>query len=1039
MFLSDISVRRPVLAIVGNLLLVIFGALAFTQLPLREFPNIDPPVVSVTTRYEGASADIVESRVTQVIEDQISGIEGIRSIESTSKDGESAVTIEFNITREIDSAANDVRDRVGRVVGNLPEEVDPPEIYKVDASADVMMWLNLSSTSMNALELTAYAEQFIADRFSVVDGVARVRVGGGQRYSLRVWLDRSALAARNLTVADVENALRRENVEIPAGRIESVEREFSVRVPRPFVTEQDFANLVLRRGDDSGYLVRLGEVAEVHFAAEDDRSELRGNGQPMIGIGIIQQSTANTLDVAEGVKRITEQLNQSMPPGMSLGINYDTSVFIAAAIHEVYFTLALSIVLVVLVIYLFLGNLRATMVPAVTVPVSLISTLMVLSYLGFSINLFTLLALLLAIGLVVDDSIVVLENIHRRMELGEPALLAAFRGTRQVGFAVIATTAVLVAVFVPIAFLQGNIGRLFREFAFAMAGSVAFSSVVALTLSPVMSSKILKPAGQGTWLTRRIDADFERLQGFYRRMLVRSLNRRTWIALGLIPVLGAVAWLMTRIPSELAPTEDRGAFVVIAKAPEGASFGYTQRFMRKVEGILMPLVESGEARRVLSRIPGSFSNTAVVNSGFGVVMMAPWDERDRTTQDAMAAMMPQFGALTEGLAFPVMRPGLVRTGGFQPVQFVIGGSTYGELAEWRDIVVQAARENPGLAGVDFDYKETKPQLLVSIDRDRAADMGVSLQNIGRTLETLLGQRRVTTYLDRGEEYDVILSARDEDRRTPQDMLANYVRSDRTGSLIPLSNFVTTSETAAAAELNRFNRFRAVTISANLMPGTTLGDALDFLEGVVRDKLPPTAIVDYKGESREFRESSASLYFVFALALVVVFLVLAAQFESFIHPLVIMLTVPLAVVGALFGLWIGGSTLNVYSQIGIVMLIGLAAKNGILIVEFANQLRDEGREFTDALLTASALRLRPVLMTALSTAVGAVPLIIATGAGAASRYTIGIVVFAGVVVATAFTLVIVPVFYDLLARGTKSTGAVASELEKLEDEIEHVAG
>ncbi len=1038
MFLSDLSVRRPVLAIVINLLLVIFGVLSYLTLPLRELPDIDPPVVSISTIYTGASADIVEARITQPVEDQVSGIEGIRTIESVSRDGESQVSIEFNIDRDIDAAANDVRDRVGRIVDNLPEEANAPEIFKVDANNDVMMWLNFQSSTMDNLELTDYAERYLVDRFSVVDGVARVMVGGARRYSMRVWLHADALAARALTVADVEAALRRENVELPAGRIESVDREFTVRVARSYRAPDDFRRLALKRGE-GGYIVRLGEVADVEFTAEDDRSVLRGNGESMVGIGIIQQSTANAIAVADGVRAVATQVAEQLPEGTILAPSYDTSVFIRAAIREVYVSFFIAVVLVIAVIYLFLGNMRATLIPAVAVPVSLTAALIVLNVLGYSINLFTLLALILAIGMVVDDAIVVLENIHRRMELGEPAMLAAFRGTRQVGFAVVATTAVLFAVFIPIAFLTGNIGRLFVEFAFAMAAAIGFSALVALTITPVMASRLLKPNTQGNWLTRRIDRDFERIQHAYRRLLEDALRRRGLVLLAGVAVLGLIAWLMTAIESELAPAEDRGAFMVVAKAPEGASFDYSMRMMTKVENILLPLLEKGEATRVLTRVPGGFGSTAVVNSGFGVVVMSLWEDRDRSTQDVMAEVAPKLGALTEGLAFPAMRQGLVRRGGFQPVQFVVGGSTYEEIARYRDILLDAARQNPGLSGVDADYKETKPQLLVDIDRDRAADLGVSLGDVGRTLETLLGTRRVTTMIDRGEEYNVVLAARDEDRASPADILNNYVRSLTTGKLIPLSNLVRVRELAGAAELNRFNRFRAVTISANLNPGYTLGEALTFFEGVARDQLPATAAIDYKGESREFKESSRSLYFVFLLALVVVFLVLAAQFESFVHPFVIMLTVPLAVAGALGGLWIAGSTLNIYSQIGIVMLIGLAAKNGILIVEFANQLRDEGIEFTEALLRASALRLRPILMTALSTAVGAVPLVIAHGAGAGSRRTIGVVVFVGIMFASALTLVVIPVLYDLLARTTGSPGEAAARLAKLHEETPEQVG
>lgn len=1035
MILSDIAVKRPVFATVISLLLVAFGLLAFDRLPLREYPDINPPIVSVETNYGGASAEIVETRVTQIIEERISGVEGIRSISSVSQDGQSEITIEFTVDRDIDAAANDVRERVARVLDNLPEEADPPEIFKVDANASVIMWLNLASETMSGLELTDFAERFLVDRLSVVEGVARVRVGGGLRYAMRVWLDRQALAARNLTVADVEAALRAENVELPAGTVNSLQRDFTVRIERGYRTPDDFARLVIARGDD-GYLVRLGEVARVELGPEEYRNELRGNREEMVGLGIIRQSTANTLAVARGVKAEAERIRPTLPPGVELLQSYDTSVFIEGAINEVYKTLFIAMVMVVLVILLFLGNVRATLVPAVTVPVSLIASSMILLALGFSLNLLTLLALVLAIGLVVDDAIVVLENISRRIEEGEPPLLAAYRGARQVGFAVIATTLVLISVFVPLAFLQGNVGRLFSEFALAMAAAVAFSSLVALTLSPVMCSKLLKRPEHSKRGARRMGPAaaaaglFKRLERGYRRLLSGVVDHPGAMALVIVAVLGGIVYLFANTPREFAPREDRGAFFVFVSAPEGASFEYTQRYMRELEERMMPLVESGEATRVLTRIP-RFGAGESYDGGIGIVVLEHWNERERSTDEIMAELRQSFAEVPGVRAFPVMRQSLSGSNVGKPVQFVIGGPSYEVLARWRDVIVERARENPGLAGVDSDFKETTPQLQVAVDRDRAADLGVSVENVGRTLETMMGSRQVTTFLERGEEYDVILEAERSDKRSAQDMTNIYVRSERSGELIPLSNLLTFSEEATSAELNRYNRVRAITIEANLTPGYTLGEALTFLEDVVRSELPPGATVDYKGESLEFKRSGGSVLFIFALAVVVVFLVLAAQFESFIHPLTIMLTVPLAVFGALVGLNIMGQTINIYSQIGIIMLVGLAAKNGILIVEFANQLRDAGYAVREALLTAAQQRLRPILMTGITTAAGAVPLILAFGPGAESRTVLGVVVFSGVAFATVFTLFVVPSAYLFAARLTRSPRAVADEVERLD--------
>jgi len=1025
MVLSDLSVKRPVFASVISLLLIAFGLVAFDRLPLREYPDIDPPIVSVDTTYPGASAAVVETRITEVVEDRISGVSGIKFISSISEDGRSRITVEFDIGSDVDAAANDIRDRVAGVLDNLPDEADPPDIQKVDSNDDVIMWLNLTSDRMSVLELTDYARRYLVDRFSALDGVARVRVGGGLSYAMRIWLDRTALAARGLTVNDVEQTLRAENVELPAGSVESIERQFTVRVERNFNTPESFGQLVLGQGRD-GYLVRLGDVARIEKSAVENRTFFRGNGTPMVGIGIIKQSQANTLAVATGAREEAERLNTSLPEGMEIKQSYDTSVFIQGAINEVYKTLLIAAGLVVLVIFLFLGSVRATIVPAVTVPVSLIATFIVLYALGFTINLLTLLALVLAIGLVVDDAIVVLENIHRRMDEGETPLVAAFNGTRQVGFAVVATTLVLVAVFVPIAFLQGDVGRLFSEFALTMAAAVGFSSLVALSLSPMLASKILKPGYDKVSVAGVAERLFDGVRDRYGRALGASLKHPSVTVAAFVLLVGGAAWLFTHIPREYAPKEDRGAFFIIVNGPEGASFAYMAEYMDSIEQRLMPLVENGEVTRLLIRAPRQFGNIAIFNSGIAILVLADWSER-RSGWEIMGDVSSRIADLPGVRAFPVMRQGF-GSRIQKPVQFVIGGGTYEELAAWRDLLLGKINEdNPGLVGVDYDYKETKPQIRVVIDRNRAGDLGVTIGNIGRTLETVLGSRRVTTYIDAGEEYDVILEGERDDQRTPSNIENIYVRSERTGQLIPLSNLVSLEEFADSQTLNRYNRVRAITLEANLADGYSLGEALAYLEGLVRDNLPETAIIDYKGQSRDFKTTGGDIVFVFVLGVIVVFLVLAAQFESWVHPLVIMLTVPLAMAGALVGLYVTGGTLNLYSQIGLIMLIGLAAKNGILIVEFANQLRDQGTAFREAIHQASLIRFRPIVMTGITTAAGSVPLILAFGAGAETRFVIGTVVFSGVIAATAFTLFVVPVAYMLLARRTGSPGDVARRL------------
>lgn len=1027
MILSDIAVKRPVFASVMSLLLIAFGLVSFDRLSLREYPDIDPPVVSVRTTYSGASANVVENRITELIEDRISGVEGIEHISSVSEDGRSVINIEFNISRDIDAAANDIRDRVSAILDDLPEEADPPDIQKQDSSDDVIMWLNLASDRMTVPELSDYAQRYLVDRFSVLEGVARVRIGGGQVYAMRIWLDRKELAARNLTVTDVEAALRAENLELPAGSIDSAKRQFTVRTARIFKTADDFKRLVLTRGDD-GYLVRLGDVARVERGTSEDRLFFRGNGIPMVGIGITKQSTANTLTVAKAAKAEKDRINAHLPEGMQIKQSYDSSVFIEGAIREVYKTLFIAIAMVIGVIYLFLGSARAMLVPAVTVPVSLTATFMVLHALGFSLNMFTLLALVLAIGLVVDDAIVVLENIHRRMEqYGETRLVAAFRGTRQVGFAVIATTVVLIAVFVPIAFLQGDIGRLFTEFALTMAAAVGFSSFVALTLSPMLASRILPSGAQRSRLSQRVDALFKRVRQRYRALLLVALER-SWIVGAVFSGILAVSLLLFySLPNEYAPKEDRGVFYLMVTGPEGSSYEYISAYMTEIEQRMMPLVESGEINRLLVRAPRAFGNFEIFNTGIVINVLNDWSAR-RSAWDIMADVRERLKDLPGVRAFPVMRQGFgARVQ--KPVQYVIGGGTYQELAAWRDTLITKINENnPGLVGLDWDYKETKPQLRVVIDYDRAAELGVAVGTIGRTLETLLGSRRVTTYIDAGEEYDVILEGERSSQRTPGNMENIYVRSGRTQQLIPLSNLVRLEEFADSVRLNRYNRVRSITLKANLADGMSLGAALDSLDQLVKDHLPSQVIIDYRGQSRDYKFASGSIVFTFVLGLVIVFLVLAAQFESWIHPLVIMLTVPLAMAGALLGLFMTGQTLNLYSQIGLIMLVGLAAKNGILIVEFANQLRDAGKPFRDALLEASEIRLRPIVMTGITTAAGSIPLLLSSGAGTETRTVIGTVILAGILAATFFTLFIVPVAYDLLARGTGSPKQVARQLE-----------
>jgi len=1027
MIISDISVKRPVFATVLSLLLIAFGLLSFGDLPVRELPDVDPPIVNVATRYPGANAAVVETRVTQIVEGAIAGVSGIKTIASSSQDGSSRITIEFTLSRDIDAAANDVRDRVSRILNNLPEEVEPPEVSKVDGDTRPIMWFNLTSPVMDILQLTDYAERNIVDRLSVVDGVANVFMGGSRRYALRIHLDRQAMAAREVTVIDIENALRRENVELPAGKIESIHRDTIVRLNREYGKPDDFKSIVVRK-NGIGEFIRIGDIANVELGPERAKGVLRRNGVTMLGLGIVKQSKGNTLEVAEAVRREIARISETLPESMELNNSSDTSVFISAAIDEVYRTLGIAMALVVLVLYLFLGNIKTVLVPATVVPVCIIATFWILSITGVSLNLITLLGLVMAIGLVVDDAIVVLENIYRRVEEGEPGLVAAKRGAAQVGFAVIATTLVLVGVFVPVMFLPGNIGKLFGELAITMSAAVIISSFVALTLCPMLCSKLVRRRNKKPAFAKALDRGFQRIQAGYIRMLEACLSRKPIVILSFVTCFALIVGVGQRVPSELAPIEDRGSLFMGIVAPQGASFDYMLGQVDRIEAQVMPYNDQGILDRFLVGLGVGFGG-----DGFGLVGLVPWGERDITAGEIANDLRPKFESHVPGARVMIFESSGLRGGGGREFQFVIGGNTYEELGRFQSVIMAEINKYAGLVAADVDYRETQPQFKVSIDTARAADLSVSVQSIGRTLEAMMGGRKVTTFIDNGEEYDVIIQARQLDRQQPLDMENIHVASFRTGALIPLSNLVRVEEIAGVPSLNRFNRMRAITISASVAPGFTLGEVTEHVENLVREVLPNVTSIDYKGATRDFKEAGNDIYFVFLLAIVVVFLILAAQFESFIHPFIIMLTVPLAVLGGLLGLYWAGSTMNIYSQLGLIMLVGLAAKNGILIVEFANQLRDKGLNIREALIEASSTRLRPIMMTGLSTAMGAVPLMMASGAGSASRQTIGVTVFSGVIVATAFTLFIVPVFYDLLAKYTKSPNHIANELEKFEDQ------
>ncbi|KAA0684002.1 efflux RND transporter permease subunit [Roseomonas genomospecies 6] len=1017
MVLSDISIRRPVLATVMSLAIMLIGIVSYQRLSVREYPKIDEPVVTVETTYKGASAEIIESQVTQILEDSLSGIEGIDVMSSISRAEKSQITLRFRLDRNVDTAASDVRDRVGRVRAQLPNEIDEPVIAKVEADAQPIIYLAFSSDRHSPLDVTDFADRYVKDRLQNLPGVAQVRIFGERRFAMRLWLDPQRMAAYRVTPQDVENALRKQNVEIPAGRVESKAREFTVVSETDLRTPEEFDRIILR--DEGGYLVRLKDVGRAELGARDERVSARFNGRGAVAIGVVKQSTANPLDVSKAVNDALPKIRGALPEGMGVDVGYDSSVFIAKSIDAVFSTIFEAIVLVVLVIFVFLRSFRATLVPLVTIPVSLVGSFALMYAFGFSVNTLTLLSMVLAIGLVVDDAIVMLENIYRHIEEGVPPFQAALQGSREIGFAVIAMTITLAAVYAPIGFMTGRTGRLFSEFALTLAGAVIVSGFVALTLSPMMCSKLLKHQTKHNALYNAIERLLNGLTNGYRSLLRLSLKARPLVLLVGAVVAGLSYTLFAGLKSELAPVEDRGTIVGIAIAPEGSTLDYTESYAKRMEDLFrqIPIVEKFF---VVVGFP-------VVNQGISFVRLIDWDERDVKQQAITAQLFPKMFGIPGILAFVTNPPSLGQSPVDKPINFVIQSSLpYNELQTMVDRLMAEARKFPGLTNLDTDLKLNKPELRITIDRDKAADLGVDVETVGRTLETLLGGRQVTRFKKEGKQYDVVVQVGDVDRRNPDDIASIYVRgtptaaaeagvATSTGAMISLANLVHIEERVAPKELNHFNKLRSVTITATLAPGTSLGEALGYLQEAANRVLPPTAQTDYAGQSREFRESATGLYFVFVLALAFIYLVLAAQFESFIDPFVIMLTVPLSMTGALAALHFTGATMNVYSQIGLVTLVGLITKHGILIVEFANQLQREGVNIRKAVEDAAVLRLRPILMTTGAMVLGAVPLANAHGAGAESRQAIGAVIVGGMLLGTFLTLFVVPTVYSYIAK------------------------
>ena len=1027
MFLTDLSIKRPVVASVMSIVLVIFGIITFQEIPTDELPDVQPPVVTIQTDYKGASAEIIDTQITQKIEDFVGGTPGLETIDSFSEDESSRITLTFETGLDLDDVTNDVRSSVARVVDSLPEDAKAPEIFKQSAGMRTTMWLSFSSEAMTDLELTDYADRFLTDTFSTVPGVGRVRLGGERETSLRVWLDPIALAARDLTTQEVEQALRRENVEFPAGRIESKDIDLTIKLEKAYQNLENYKKLPLKRAQD-GSVIALEDVARVEIGAASTRTVFKGDGKQVVGIGIYQQSDANTIDVADGIKSKIKEIKRSLPEGTSLEVSFDRSRYIKAAISEVYKTLFVALILVTIIIYLFLGNIRALIVPAVALPVSLISTFLAIYIFDFSINLFTLMALVLAIGIVVDDAIVMLENIVRRIESGESPLVAAYKGAKQVSFAIIATTVVLVAVFVPLVFIKGITGVLFTQTAITLASAVIISSFVALSLSPMLASKFLKKNMEKSKSVTRFEKFLKNITIAYKQSLILWINKKKIIISFLGVTLALTTYLFNFTPKELIAPEDRGAFFVIIKAPQGSGFNFTKSKAEEIEAMLLPELGKGEYRKLIMRVPGFGKSSKQVNSGFIIVLLEDWSKRKRHGVKILRESFAKIGRVPGVLAFSVMPQG-IRTGGVEsPVQFVVLGNTYDQLIEWKEIIKKEARQNPGLSSIQDDFDLSKPQLNVQINQKKAADLGIATEDIGRTIETIFGSKTVTKFTQDGKEYSIILQGDIKDRQEPGSISKVFVRSKNNGKLISVSNLVEYSEEGQSPFLARYNRQKAVTISARLVGDYSLDEALKFLVSVV-EKNTPQAKIAYKGESEEYKKTNNELYVIFALALITAYLAMCAQFESWRHPLTIMLTVPLAILGGLLGLLVVGSSLNVYSQIALIILIGLAAKNGILIVEFTNQLRKEGKKLEEAIVEASTIRLRPILMTSLSTIFGVIPLIIGSGPGAASRLTVGITIFGGMLFSTFFTLYVIPTIYSIVGKNEKNIDAVAVELNR----------
>ena len=999
---SEFFIKKPVFCSVLAIFLVILGFISLKELPLRQFPDIERSEITIDTLYSGAASEIIETKITEIIEGQISGIDGIESISSVSRDGRSKVTIEFKIDKEINEAANDVRDAVARISDNLPKDSDPPEISKIDSDANAIMWLNLTSNDINQLELTDYAERFLIDRLSVIPGVAKVRISGGKKKSLRVWVDPVKLSQYSISVNEIEQKILSENVEIPAGRIESKFRDYTVKLESGYKTANDFRNLVIKKVDDFSF-VRLSDVAKIEIGPEETRQIFRGNAEEMIGLGILKQKSANLIDVTDRIKDEFEKIKSELPKNIKIYQSYDTSLFVSEALQEVIFTLCFAMFLVTIIILVFLKNIKSTLIPVVTVPISIVSTFIFLNFFGFSLNLITLLALVLCTGLVIDDSIVMLENIHKKVEEGESKFKASINGSKEVLFAILSTSVVLISIFMPIIFLEGDTAKLFLELSITIISAVFFSTIISITLTPMLCSKILNHSKQKKQSKPFLE--------FYLKLLKFLLQNKFIYVLIIIPMIFFSYHLYKKISKEFAPQEDRGVFIMVMESPEGSTFENTVNQMLKLEEKLIDLNENNEAKRILLRVPRSFSGTENFSDGLGIIVLNHWDERRKIWEIIKDFRMVSKDVTDSNvIIFPPRGLGQRRSG--QQLQFVISGDNYSDINKNMSIILDELKTNKNFLFTRIDYKKNRPQFRVKIDRNKSSDLKVTNSEIGRTLEILLAGRKINTFIENGEEYYVIVQSKKENRKNIKDIGAFEVKN-LDGRYIRLDNLLEFKEVTEAKELNRYNKMRSITLSAGLKKGYSLGEAIEYLERISKDKLKGNYKIDFKGQSKEYKKSINQFYFLFLVSILFVYLVLCAQFESFKFPLIIMLSVPLTLMAPLAAIIFFENSLNIFSQIGLIILIGISAKNGILIVEFARQMKIKGKNSYNSIIDACKMRFRPIIMTGFSTVIGIAPLLIGSGAGYESRLTIGIVLVTGIIFSIILTLLFTPFFFKVL--------------------------